>query len=344
MMSNIIILLTHDLAVAFKNKTLYLIICIPLFVFATMTLVDPASPPTAKVTIGLLRTGAYAPMMLNVIKANPGQFDICWISNTYEASRLLKEHKVNGILMPDSADAARLLLVVNRQTSLETLTIVQRMSALQTLAEGKNPDWIAAVRPLQESSIKQQTLPTWILMMLLLISFIVLPAQVAEEKEKQLFLGWMQTPIRESEWLVSKVVYGMVLLLSSVASLQLMGKDLTCTHGLSYLLMLCTGGFCFGSLGIFLGLLCRHQASARTLGVLCYLPLLLPAALSDMSQTLGNIAPFLPSYHFYAPIQSMIADGSGLGTFIYSWISLVVMGLCACLASHHLLKKRWLMS
>jgi ABC-2 type transport system permease protein len=344
MMRNILILLTHDLAVAFKNKTLYLIICIPLFVFATMTLVDPSDTHTAKVTLALLRTGAYPPVMIDVIKANPGQFDLCWISNASEATRQLKERKVNGILMHDSTDTTRLLLVVDRQTSLETLIILERMSALQTLAEGKSPDWIAAVRPLQENSIKQQTLPTWILMMLLLISFIVLPAQVAEEKEKQLFLGWMQTPIRESEWLVAKVVYGIVLLLASVVSLQLMKKDLICIHGISYLLMLCTGGFCFASLGICLGLLCRHQASARTLGVLCYLPLLLPAALSDMSQTLGNIAPFLPSYHFYAPIQSMIVEGIGLNTFIHSWLSLVIMGLGACLASHHLLKKRWLMS
>ena len=40
MIRTVITLLSHDLAVAFKSKTLYLIVCIPLFVYATLTLVD----------------------------------------------------------------------------------------------------------------------------------------------------------------------------------------------------------------------------------------------------------------------------------------------------------------
>jgi ABC-2 type transport system permease protein len=245
--------------------------------------------------------------------------------------------------MHDGGDASRLLLTVVRQASVETLSIMQHLSALQTAAEGKGPSWIAAVRPLQTSSIKRQTLPTWILMMVLLVSFIVLPAQVAEEKEKQLLLGWMQTPVRENEWLVSKLAYGIVLMLTSVVALQWMGRESSCAHGVSYLAMLCAGGFCFGALGICLGLLCRNQASARTLGVLCYLPLLLPAALSDMSQELRSVAPLVPSYRFYEPIRAMLLEDSGLEAFAHAWISLVAIGLLACLASHRLIKKRWLM-
>jgi ABC-2 type transport system permease protein len=343
MIRTVITLLTHDLAVAFKNKTLYLIICIPLFVYATLTLVDPTDIRIAGVKIALLRTESYAPIVLESIKRAPDQFDVHWVSDEGEARRLLKKHEVDGILMHDGGDASRLMLTVVRQASVETLTIMQRLSALQTAAEGGGSSWIAAVRPLQTSSIKQQTLPTWILMMVLLVSFIVLPTQVAEEKEKQLLLGWMQTPVRESEWLVSELAYGIVLMFASVAALQLMCGEPSCAHGVSYLAMLFAGGFCFAALGICLGLLCRNQASARTLGVLCYLPLLLPAALSDMSQELGSIAPLLPSYHFYEPIRSMLLEDSGLGGFTRAWISLVVIGLLACLASHCLLKKRWLM-
>ena len=343
MIRTVITLLTHDLAVAFKNKTLYLIVCIPLFVYATLTLVDPTKAGAARMNIALLQTKSYAPVFLESIKRAPDQFAVRWASNEEEALRLLKERKVDGILMPDGGDAARLLLTVVQQASVETLTIVQRLSALQTAAEGKGPSWIAAVRPLQTSSIKRQTLPTWILMMVLLVSFIVLPAQVAEEKEKQLLLGWLQTPVRESEWLVAKLAYGIVLMLTSVVALQLMSGEPSCAHGVSYLTMLCAGGFCFGALGICLGLLCRNQASARTLGVLCYLPLLLPAALSDMSPELRSVAPLVPSCHFYEPIRAMLLEDSGLGAFTHAWISLVAIGLLACLASHRLIKKRWLM-
>ncbi|MCX6992384.1 MAG: ABC transporter permease [Kiritimatiellaeota bacterium] len=343
MISTVITLLTHDLAVAFKNKTLFLIVCIPLFVYATLTLVDPTKAGTARMNIALLQSESYAPIVLENIQWAHDQFAVRWVSTAEEATRLLKERKVDGILMHDGGDVPRMLLTVVRQASVETLTIMQRLSALQTAAEGKGPSWIASVRPLQTSSIKRQTLPTWILMMVLLVSFIVLPAQVAEEKEKQLLLGWLQTPVRESEWLVSKLVYGIVLMLTSVVVLQLMGGEPSCAHGVIYLAMLCAGGFCFGALGICLGLLCRNQASARTLGILCYLPLLLPAALSDMSQELRSIAPLVPSYHFYEPIRAMLLEDSGLGSFTHAWSSLVAIGLLACLVSHRLIKKRWLM-
>ena len=343
MIRTVITLLAHDLAVAFKNKTLYLVACIPLFVYATLILVDPTDAVTVRSKIAWLQTELYAPVVLENIKRAPDLFTIRWASNEAEAIRLLKQREVDGILMHDDADASRLQLKVVQQASGQTLTILQRLSALQGAAEGKGPNWIATVRSLQTSSLKRQTLPTWILMMVLLVGFIVLPAQVAEEKEKQLLLGWLQTPVRESEWLVAKLAYGTVLMLAAVLVLHLMSGAAGCTHGVSYLVLLCVGCFCFGALGICLGLLCRNQASASTLGVLCYLPLLLPAALSDMSQELRTIAPLVPSYQFYEPIRAMLLDGSGLGCFTRAWISLVVIGLLACLASLRLIKKRWLM-
>lgn len=339
----VITLLAHDVAVAFKNKTVYLILCVPLFVYATLTLVDPARARESRLRIALIQTDRYAPVVLESIQRSSDPFTIRWVANEDEAVRLLKARELDGVLTPDGDDATRLLLTVARLGSVETMIVMQTFLTLQAAAEGLGPSWIAAVRPLQASSIKAQTLPTWILMMVLLVSLLVLPAQIAEEKEKQLLLGWMQTPVRESEWLASKLAYGIVLMLASVFVLQLMGGASVCTHGMSLLAMLCTGGFCFGALGICLGLLCRNQASARTLGVLCYLPLLLPAALSDMSQELRGIAPLIPSHHVYEPIRAMLLENVGPGQFTSSWLSLMVIGLLACLASHQLLRKRWLM-
>lgn len=58
------------------------------------------------------------------------------------------------------------------------------VSALQIAVEGKGKHWISENRPLLESAVQKQTLPTWILMLVLLIGFIIIPTQVAEEKEK----------------------------------------------------------------------------------------------------------------------------------------------------------------
>lgn len=343
MIRTVYILLAHDLAVAFKNKTLYLILCIPLFVYATLTLVDPSKAHDARIKIALLQNETYAPVLLQSLEQTADLFAVRRIANGNEAEQLLGEREVDGILLPNKGGTPGLRLTVVRRDSVETLCILQRLTALQIAAECQNPNWISEVRPLQTSSIKQQTLATWILMMVLLVSFVVLPAQVAEEKEKQLLLGWLQTPVRESDWLVAKLAYGIVLMLTAVLALQWMAGGFTSGQTAGYLATLCIGGFSFGALGICLGLLCRNQASARTLGILCYLPLLLPAALSELSQELRHIAPLIPSYYFYEPIRAIIMNNAESGLFLRAWIPLAAIGLLACAVSRRLIRKRWLM-
>ena len=181
-------------------------------------------------------------------------------------------------------------------------------------------------------------------MLVLLVGFIILPAQVAEEKEKKLLLGLLQTPIREMEWLLAKVFLGMTLVGIAALILHLLGKfGFDLDGGISYMAFLIAGSFCFSSFGILLGFLCRSQASARTLGVLFYLPHLLPSALSDFSQQLSTVAPLLPSYQFYGPIKSILLEGGNLSRFSPEWLYLFLVGLFACLFSYFLMKKRWLM-
>ncbi|WDT82036.1 MAG: ABC transporter permease [Candidatus Manganitrophus sp.] len=211
-------------------------------------------------------------------------------------------------------------LIVLTKASFQTLAIVESVSALQNAVEGNRKHWISEIRPLQESAVQKQTLPTWVLMLVLLVGFMILPAQVAEEKEKKLLLGLLQTPVRETEWLAAKLFLGMILICTGVLFLHLLGRfGFDLGGGLSYAAFLIAGSFCFSAFGIFVGFLCRNQASARTLGVLVYLPHLLPSALSDFSQKLTAVAPLLPSYWFYEPIRSILLEGNRFPNFAPEW-------------------------
>lgn len=344
MIQRVITLLAHDLAVAVKNKTLFLVIGIPLFVCGTLTLVDPIDLTPPRPSVALLSDETYSPAVRDALAAATGQLSVSWVSGQAQATHLLKDKAVAGILTPDPLEPLRLRLTVVQQTSVDTVTLVQGLSALQAVSEQRSLPWIATIASLQSGLIKQQTLPTWILMMVLLVAFVVLPTQVAEEKEKQLLMAWLQTPVRETEWLAAKLLYGMVLMLISVTALHVMVGGTNCADVIGYLAVLCAGGICFGAVGVCLGLLCRSQASARTLGVLCYLPLLLPAALSDMSEPLRKLAPLILSYQFHSPMRAMLLDSGRLGSFVFEALYLIGVGLLFCFASHRLIKRRWLMS
>lgn len=341
-MKNILTLTLNDLSIAVKNKTIYLILFIPFFVFTALKLIDTVAADHKKITVGLIKNEAYAPAIVNSVASAGALFTVSRIADRAEGERLLKEKTLDGLLLRSGTQAGSVVLVVLKKDSLQTLSIVEGFSALQTVAEGKRVDWISEVSPLHQGGIQKQTLPTWTLMLVLLVSFIIMPAQIAEEKEKKLLLALLQTPMREMEWLVAKLLSGMILILISILFLHLLG-GFDFGEAWSYAAFLGAGSFCFSSYGILLGFLCRNQASARTLGVIFYLPHLLPSALSDFSQKLTAVAPFLPSYQFYEPIRSVLLERGRLQDLSLEWIYLLAVGLTAFFLSYRLLKKRWLM-
>ena len=342
MIRNIITLTLNDLAIAFKNKTIYLILFIPFFVFFSLKLVDGTDTDFKKINIGLIQQEIYAPAILQAIKSADRVFTALRVSNEEEGKKWLKEKKIDGLLLRSEKERNSLVLVVLKKESLLTLSIVESFSALQKAVEGKSIHWISDIKTLQEGGVQKQTLPTWILMLVLLVSFIIMPAQVAEEKEKKLLLALLQTPMREIEWLIAKLFLGMILIFIAVLFLHLLGKfDLG--NVWSYVAFIGVGSLCFSSYGIFLGFLCRNQASARTLGVIFYLPHLLPSALADFSQRLTAVAPFLPSYQFYEPLKSILIEGGRISNLSLEWIYLLLVGLLTFFFAYLLMKKRWLM-
>jgi ABC-2 type transport system permease protein len=342
MMRNILILACNDLAFAFKNKTFLLILFIPLFVFVTLNLVDAPGDAASKIKIGLVQQETFTPEIIQSVSAAEDLVEVTWLENSEEGARLLKERKIDGILTSNKDAADSLALLVLKKDSIDTIVIMQTFTALQKAAEGNPPDWIANIESLHRGGIQRETLPTWILMLVLLIGFIILPAQVAEEKEKKLLLALLQTPINEVQWLTAKLILGMLLILTAVLFLHLLGK-FGPVHLFDYIAILLAGSFCFSAFGIFLGFLCRNQASARTLGVIFYLPHLLPSAMSDVSEKLTVVAPLLPSYQLYRPLQSILLENASLADMTFDWVYLLLLGAMMFGFSYLLMKKRWLM-
>lgn len=341
-MKNILILTLNDLAIAIKNKTLLLVLFIPLFVFVALSLVDETDSDAGKIRVGLLQNYTYTPEITDSIKTAANRFEVIWLDNKQQGLRLLKEHSIDAVLSNSDSQPDRLALLVLKKESLQTIATVQSFAALQKVVEGHPASWIAEINSLQQGGMQRETLPTWILMVILLVGFIILPAQIAEEKEKKLLLGLLQTPIHEAQWLTAKLLLGMTLICAATLLLHLL-SNVWPVHVFNYLAFILLGGFCFSAYGVFLGFLCRNQATARTLGVIFYLPHLLPLAMSDVSQKLTAVAPALPSYQLYQPLQSILLEDGTLTNLSFAWLYLALLGAALFALAYLLMKKRWLM-
>ena len=168
------------------------------------------------------------------------------------------------------------------------------------------------------------------------------PSASSRGKRKKLLLALLQTPIHEVQWLIAKLILGMVLIITAVLFLHLLGK-FGPVHLFDYIAFIVAGSYCFSAYGIFLGFLCRNQASARTLGVIFYLPHLLPSAMSDVSQKLTAVAPFLPSYQLYQPLRSILLEDGRMVDMTFDWVYLFLLGSLMFYLSYLLIKRRWLM-
>jgi ABC-2 type transport system permease protein len=339
---NILVLVFNDLATALKNKTFFLVLFIPLFVFFSMSFIDRFESEPGVARIGLIQNHTYAPEIIKRVSAAKKFIELIWVQSETDGAQLLYKHKIDGLLTQNENNTGSLALLVLKKDSLKTLAIVQRFSAMQKVAEGSGPDWISEITSLHQGGVQREILPTWVLLLVLLIGFIILPAQVADEKEKHLLLALLQTPIHEVQWLISKLILGMILVFTAVLLLHLLGK-FGPVNVFDYVALIAVGSYCFSAYGIFLGFLCRNQASARTLGVIFYLPHLLPAAMSDVSQKLTVVAPFLPSYQLYKPIQSILLDNGRISEMTFDLAYLFILGSLMLYFSYVLMKRRWLM-
>ncbi len=342
-MTRVFHLTCHDLAVSFKNKTILLMVFVPLFVFLTLTMVDVPGK-SAAVHLGILERGTYPNGEIETLASAPEGFELHRVKSADEGRKLLEQKAFDGLLLPGAQSAEAPVLLVESKSSVKTLTILEGLSQMQRAVEAKqSQSWVGGVEALQkEQGITNQTLPIWSLMLVLLVGLLVLPPQIADEKERHHLLGLLQTPMKESEWLIAKVLTGMILTLGSISILHLVG-GFTIDHMPSYWIFILAGSFCFSSLGVLLGFLCRTQASARALGVFVYLPHLLPSALADVSTKLNRIAMVIPSYPFFVPLRAIVLEGRDVGAFPWQLMSLPVVGIVACIAAYTLLKRRWLM-
>ncbi len=342
MMKNVFILAFNDIAAAIKNKSIWLLIFIPLFVVISLKLADSPGSKSQQLKIGLLSDGNYPQVIIKSLTAAKELFFLSRVTYV-EGSQQLKEKKLDALLIPDKQASASLTLLVLKKDSPQTFFIVNGLSELQKTSAGIKNSWISRIEPMQENSAEIQTFPIWILMVILLVGCIILPAQVAEEKEKKLLLGIMQTPIYEIEWLLAKLILGLVLCCLAVSTLYAASGLKLNTENLGYLVFIIIGSICFSSFGVMLGLLCRNQAGARTLGFIVYVPFLIPSALSDFSIRLTKFSRFIPSYWLYNPVRAMLLENSRLSDYSFDLLCLLFLGLLSFGVSHYLLKKRWLM-
>lgn len=130
-MRNLLVLTLNDLAIAFKNKTIYLILFIPLFVFMVLNFIDRADVDPGPTRMGLIKHHGYAPEILQSLRAAENLLELSWVENEQDGREVLKAKTIDGLLLVSPREPDSLTLLVLKKESFQTLAIVERLAALQ---------------------------------------------------------------------------------------------------------------------------------------------------------------------------------------------------------------------
>lgn len=96
MMRNVLTLTLNDLAIAFRNKTLQLVLLIPLFVFFSLEMVDQGDSGLQRVNIGLLKSEHYSQALIDGIESADRAFDVVWLGDALQRKPRCKAKRLTA--------------------------------------------------------------------------------------------------------------------------------------------------------------------------------------------------------------------------------------------------------
>jgi ABC-2 type transport system permease protein len=143
---------------------------------------------------------------------------------------------------------------------------------------------------------KQRMLPMWILMGIFMIGLTVIPKSISSEKEKKTLDALLLTPITETDFLLSKIIWGILLMVANVVIL-LQLNDGMMGNWLSVTVITLTGVIASASLGIFIATISPTESIASMISTFLLLIMILSSTIGQISDKAEKFTYFLPSYH-----------------------------------------------
>jgi ABC-2 type transport system permease protein len=87
MIKNIAALIKNDIAIAFKNRSIYLILFIPLFAVLSLKLVDPSNYAFRAVRIGIVQNEHYPSAIIKSIRSTGKLFTVTMVSSEIDGKK-----------------------------------------------------------------------------------------------------------------------------------------------------------------------------------------------------------------------------------------------------------------
>lgn len=293
----IISLIKKDLLYFFRNKTILIVVILPVLASIFFLLIETGLFQI-EYNIGLITENN-----LEIDSPNYQEINFIEYQNIERAQEDL--NTIDGILEFQSDNQFKLYL--NNLDPTEMLIIERYINEIIISSMNYTMPFELNIEIIDNQSPFNDLISLWLAITVAMIGIVVMSGDLAEEKDNKTLEGIYIAPISNKLFLSSKIISGTILALITAIIILIFNLFIESSLTVSSLLLtipiLLAGALVFNIIGIIIGLKSKSQSSARSLATIIYFLVVFPGLLATFSPSFEFIGRITPTYYFIRGLQ-----------------------------------------
>lgn len=297
-LSIIISLIKKDLLYFFRNKTILIVIILPVLASIFFLLIETGIFQV-EYNIGMITEN-------NKVELDNSNYqEINFINYQNLESARDDLNTIDGILEFQADNQFKLYL--NNLEPTEILVIEQYINEIIISTMDYKMPFDLDIELIDNQSPFNDLISLWLAITVAMIGIVVMSGDLAEEKDNKTLEGIYIAPISNKLFLSSKIISGTILAFITAFIILIFNLFIDSSLSFNSLLLiipiLLAGTFTFNIIGIIIGLKSKSQSSARSLATIIYFLIVFPGLLATISPTFEFAGRITPTYYFIKGLQ-----------------------------------------
>ncbi|MCF8000580.1 MAG: ABC transporter permease [Halanaerobiales bacterium] len=312
-----------DMKEFFRNKTIIIVILLPLLASLFFLIIEDAGL-NKYFNIGLvddINSDFNSFVTSNIANINVYNYD-----NIGRAESEIGD-RIDGIIHIHNKNDFELYL--NAANTNSYFFLQNQLENIIDRYLGIEPQYELQVNSVNQIEGKLNFLPIWLTITITMIGVLIISGNLAEEKENKTMDAIYITPANNLLFLIGKILSGVIL--STVTALIMLFINGFYRQPIKNVLLVVLAIFLsslvFNVIGLIIGAKSDSQSSARSMGTIIYFPLLFPTLIYNLSDFTEMIAKFFPTYYLFQVINNLLSISVNYSKVWYNLSILMVFGV-----------------
>lgn len=319
-------IIKKDMKEFFRNKTIIIVILLPLLASLFFLLIEDAGM-NKNFNLGFVEE--INSDFNEFVSDNIANLNLIKFDSVDEANKNIGDDIDGVIHLKDKRDFE---LYLNAANTNSYFFLQNQVEKLIERYLNISYQYNISVNPINQIEGRLNFLPIWLTITITMIGVLIISGNLAEEKENKTMDAIYITPINNILFLIGKILSGVIL--STITALIMLFINGFYRQPLNKILLvfftILLSSLVFNLIGLIIGAKSDSQSAARSMGTIIYFPLLFPTLIYNLSDITELIAKFFPTYYLFQIINNLLGVNVN---YSFVWYNLLILSIFAIVFS-----------